>query len=58
MRPGRLDTVGSPPRRHRDYDEESKSRSFGAVLLIVYKANGGVCQQAALTMQPLQDNIH
>jgi hypothetical protein len=28
---------------------------FKAVMLIVYKATGAVCQQAALTMQPLED---
>jgi len=36
------------------YDEGGKHTEFEAVMLTVYKANGGVCQTAALTMQPLE----
>ncbi len=37
------------------YDEGGKHTEFEAVMLTVYKANGGVCQTAALTMQPLEE---
>ena len=37
------------------YDEAGKHTDFEAVMLTVYKANGGVCQIAALTMQPLEE---
>jgi hypothetical protein len=37
---------------------ESKSeghQDFKAVMLIIYKSKGAVCQQVALTMQPLDE---
>ena len=37
------------------YDEGGKHTEFEAVMLTVYKANGGVCQTAALTMHPLEE---
>ncbi|HLY41858.1 MAG TPA: hypothetical protein VKR52_11630 [Terracidiphilus sp.] len=37
------------------YDSKSEGHQvFEAVMLMVYKAKGGTCQQAALTMQPLE----
>ncbi len=37
------------------YDSKSKGhQEFEAVMLIVYKARGATCEQAALTMQPLE----
>jgi hypothetical protein len=40
---------------HVGYDEGGKHEEFEAVMLTVYKAKGGVCQVAALTMQPLEE---
>ena len=38
------------------YDSKSEGhREFKAVVLIVYKAKAGSCQQVALTMQPLEE---
>ena len=37
------------------YDEGGKHTDFEAVMLTVYKATGGVCQMAAMTMQPLEE---
>ena len=38
------------------YDSKSEGhQQFKAVLLIVYKANNGACQEVALTMQPLDE---
>jgi ketosteroid isomerase-like protein len=39
---------------HMGYDEGGKHNEFEAVMLTVYKAKDGVCQTAALTMQPLE----
>jgi len=43
---------------HMSSDSKSNSTTghedFKAVMLIVYKARGAVCQQVALTMQPLE----
>jgi hypothetical protein len=38
---------------HMGYDEGGKHNEFEAVMLTVYKAKDGVCQTAALTMQPI-----
>ena len=39
------------------YDSKGEGhQDFKAVMLIVYKATGAVCQQAALTMQPLEED--
>lgn len=40
---------------HMGYDESGKHQEFEAVMLTVYKANGGVCQMAAMTMQPIEE---
>jgi hypothetical protein len=42
---------------HMGYDskEEGGHHEFEAVMLVVYTAKDGVCQKAALTMQPLED---
>jgi hypothetical protein len=44
---------------HMSSDSKSKPSAghedFEAVMLIVYKAKGAVCQQVALTMQPLEE---
>jgi hypothetical protein len=40
------------------YDEGGKSHSFKSVILNVYKANGGVCESVAGTMQPLEEDEH
>jgi len=40
---------------HIGYDEAGKHNEFEAVMLTVYKANGGACQVVALTMQPLEE---
>ena len=44
---------------HVSSDSKSKPSAghedFEAVMLIVYKAKGAVCQQVALTMQPLEE---
>jgi hypothetical protein len=38
------------------YDSKSEGHhEFKAVILSVYKANGGACQKVALTMQPLEE---
>jgi hypothetical protein len=37
------------------YDEGGRHNEFEAVILSVYKAKDGVCQIAASTMQPLED---
>lgn len=44
---------------HVSYDAKSdgKHHSFDAVILRVYQAKGGVCQQVALTMHPLEDTV-
>ena len=39
--------------RHVSYDDKEGHHEFEAVMLHVYKANGGVCQMAAMTMHPL-----
>src|SRR5947209_11841193 len=38
------------------YDENQQRHEFKAVILNVYKAKGSVCQTAAGTMQPLEDD--
>src|SRR2546427_5699489 len=38
---------------HVSYDDTAGHHEFEAVMLHVYKANGGVCQMAAMTMHPL-----
>lgn len=39
------------------YDSKAEGhQEFKAVMLIVYKATGAECQQAALTMQPLEED--
>jgi hypothetical protein len=38
---------------HVSYDDKEGHHEFEAVMLHVYKANNGVCQMAAMTMQPL-----
>lgn len=48
---------------HMSSDSKSKPgeaghEEFDAVMLIVYKANKGTCQQVALTMQPLEKSAH
>ncbi|HKW16473.1 MAG TPA: hypothetical protein VJO35_03090 [Terriglobales bacterium] len=48
---------------HMSSDSKSKPgaaghEEFDAVMLIVYKANKGACQQVALTMQPLEKSEH
>ena len=48
---------------HMSSDSKSKPgaaghEEFDAVMLIVYKAKGNVCQQVALTMQPLEQDAH
>ena len=40
------DSKSNPAAGHEDFE---------AVMLIVYRAKGGVCQQAAETMQPLEE---
>jgi ketosteroid isomerase-like protein len=40
------DSKGKPGAGHEEFE---------AVMLIVYKAKGAVCQQVALTMQPLEE---
>lgn len=40
------------------YDEDGKPHSFKSVILNVYKANGGVCESVAGTMQPLEEDEH
>ena len=37
------------------YDEHQKTVSFKAVVLTVYKAKNGACDQVAGTMEPLQE---
>jgi hypothetical protein len=39
--------------RHVSYDDKDGHHEFEAVMLHVYKANGAVCQMAAMTMHPL-----
>ena len=39
---------------HVGYDEDGTHSEFDAVMLTVFKANAGVCQMVALTMQPLE----
>ncbi len=41
------------------YDDkgDGKHHTFSAVRLIVYKAKGAACQQAASTMHPLEDTV-
>jgi len=41
-----LDSKSNPASGHEE---------FKAVMLIVYRARGAVCQQVALTMQPLEE---
>ena len=48
---------------HMSSDSKSKPgaaghEEFDAVMLIVYKADKGTCQQVALTMQPLEQSTH
>jgi hypothetical protein len=48
---------------HMSSDSKSKPgaaghEEFDAVMLIVYKAKGSLCQQVALTMQPLEQEAH
>ncbi|HJT70268.1 MAG TPA: hypothetical protein VJ731_08725 [Terriglobales bacterium] len=48
---------------HMSSDSKSKPgaaghEEFDAVMLIVYKAKGNVCQQVAMTMQPLEQDSH
>lgn len=40
------------------YDEDGKPHTFKSVILNVYKANGGVCERVAGTMQPLGEDEH
>ena len=44
---------------HLAYDDTGKEdpghHEFEAVMLMVYKAKGGACQQVAMTMQPLEE---
>ena len=44
---------------HMSSDSKSNQAAghedFEAVMLMVYKAKGAVCQQVALTMQPLEE---
>lgn len=40
------------------YDEDGKPHTFKSVILNVYKANGGVCESVAGTMQPLEEDEH
>lgn len=40
------------------YDQDGKPHKFKAVMLNVYKANGGVCERVAGTMQPLEEDEH
>jgi len=40
---------------HMGYDEGGKHTEFEAVMLTVFKANGSVCQMAAMTMQPIEE---
>jgi ketosteroid isomerase-like protein len=40
---------------HVGYDDKEGHHEFEAVMLHVYKAKGGVCQMAAMTMQPLEE---
>jgi ketosteroid isomerase-like protein len=44
---------------HVSYDDKSdgKHHTFDAVMLNVFKAKGAVCQQVAMTMQPLEDTF-
>ncbi|HEY7099859.1 MAG TPA: hypothetical protein VH437_24255 [Terriglobales bacterium] len=44
---------------HVSYDDkgDGKHHTFDAVMLIVYKAKGAVCQQVAETMQPLEETV-
>lgn len=44
---------------HVSYDTKSdgKHHSFDAVMLMVYQANGSVCEQVAMTMYPLEDTV-
>ena len=44
---------------HVSYDDtgDGKHHSFDAVMLTVYKAKGGVCQEVAGTMHPLEDTV-
>jgi ketosteroid isomerase-like protein len=44
---------------HVSYDDkgDGKHHSFDAVMLNVFKANGAVCQQVAMTMSPLEDTV-
>ena len=38
------------------YDSKSEGhQDFKAVMLIVYKLRGGICQEVAMTMQPLEE---
>ena len=37
------------------YDEDQKTVSFKAVILNVYKAKNGACEQVAGTMEPLEE---
>ena len=40
-----------------NYDSKAEGhQDFKAVMLIVYKAKGAECQQAALTMQPMEED--
>jgi hypothetical protein len=38
------------------YDDKEGHHQFDAVMLTVYKAKGGVCQMAAGTMHPLEED--
>jgi ketosteroid isomerase-like protein len=40
---------------HVSYDSKDGHHEFEAVMLHVYKAKDGVCQMAAMTMQPLEE---
>jgi hypothetical protein len=44
---------------HMSSDSKSQPKTgheeFNAVMLIIYKAKGDVCQQVAMTMQPLEE---
>jgi ketosteroid isomerase-like protein len=44
---------------HVSYDDKSdgKHHTFDAVMLNVFKAKGAVCQQVAMTMNPLEDTL-
>jgi ketosteroid isomerase-like protein len=40
---------------HLAYDEAGKRTKFDAVMLTVFKSKNGMCEIAALTMQPLEE---